>query len=196
MDQFQKDSIGAQYRKDYPDIERDIAGKGYNKYMVDHFVALDLIKTSNGPTADATQPAALSIESGTILLQTPKSTTSPLPGTPQTQAAHTATSSGSELTVPTPPQLSQVQPAAVPSVSRSGAPVPTPPVVHETPQASQPDVPAVAADSGSGSAPTSVPTLSLPSQAQPASNTDVSAPPAVAAASDAGEQAGPHGPTT
>ena len=101
--------------------------------------------------------------------------------------------------MPTPPQLSQVQPAAVPSVSRSGAPVPTPPVVHETPQASQPDVPAVAADSGSGSAPTSVPTLSLPSQAQaaqPASNTDVSAPPAVAAASDAGEQAGPHGPTT
>jgi len=189
--------------------------------MVDHFVALDLIKTSNSSTADATQPAALTIESGTGTI--PKSTTSPLPGTPQTQAADhepavapgTATSSGGEPTVPTLPLLSQVQPAAIPSVSalpvatsfagsgtqpqavsRSGAPVPTPQVVHETPQASQPEV---AADSGSGSAPTSVPTLSLPSQAQaaqPASNTDVSAPPAVAAASDAGEQAGPHGPTT
>ena len=195
VDQFQKDSIGKHYREKYAGIETDIAERGYNRFMADHFVALDHIKTSNGSTAsDPTlagpgpTPAAQMSEPTTRTATASAAARRPTQPGPSNQApaAMPATTSMIEPGLGTPPQVALKSEA------------PTPPLVeHGTlpAQTAQPEALAlVPGTASSGNGTTTIPTPGLPLQAQPATSTSVSAPSAVASSSagpGAGEQAEP-----
>ena len=167
IDQFQKDRIGNYYRDKYPGIDKDIAEKGYNRFMADHFVALDFVKASSSSTPGASDQTL----AGPTQIRRP---TQPGPSN-QAEAIEMTAMSTIEPGTSTPPQVT----------SRSGAPTPTPPGRGTLPPQ---QVPTAAPGSSSGSAPTlglaaSASVSALPAAAQAATSTGPGA----------GEPAGPHG---